>query len=186
MDASLGSLHRLIWIALMAALMTIGAYAHFPLGPVPISLQVLFVLLSGFILGPLGSLAAVGLYILAGCIGLPVFYGGTSGLGHLLGPTGGYIMGFAGAALITGLGARRLAAGGVPWVSGLLLALLAYLPIYAFGLLWLKTSLGISWFHALLTGMLPFLPSDVLQIAGSVAAARFLWRNQLVPSYAAG
>jgi biotin transport system substrate-specific component len=184
MDITLGRLHRLVWIALMAALITIGAYAHFPIGPVPISLQVLFVLLAGFLLGPLAGPAAVCLYIAAGIIGLPVFYGGTSGLGHVLGPTGGYLAGFVAAAAVTGLAGRFFQGRSSGWLGGILAATLAYLPIYGLGLLWLKVSLDIDWAKVLLTGMVPFLPSDCLQIVGSVAAGRFLRKNQLVPDHA--
>ena len=179
--SDLHSLHRLVWISLIAALIVIGAYAHFPLGPVPMSLQCLFVLLAGFILGPVGGLLAVGLYVVSGLAGLPVFHGGHSGLGHLLGPTGGYILGFLFVPLITGLGRRAAQAGRLGWLRGLGLAVLGYLPIYIFGLSWLKTSLDIAWLHAAGVGMLPFLPSDVLQILGSVAVLRGLSRQELLP-----
>jgi biotin transport system substrate-specific component len=177
----LQSLHRLVWISLVAALLVIGAYAHFPLGPVPISLQCLFVLLAGFLLGPIGGLLAVGLYVAAGLVGLPVFHGGHSGLGHLLGPTGGYILGFLCVPLITGLGRRAAQSGELGWLRGLGLAVLGYLPIYLFGLTWLKASLDVAWLHAAGVGMLPFLPSDALQILGSVAVARGLSRQNLLP-----
>lgn len=179
-DRSLSQLHALVWIALMAALIVVGAYVHFPLGPVPISMQVCFVLLAGFVLGPLGGLLAVLLYTLAGLVGLPVFYGGTSGLAHLLGPTGGYIMGFVLTPLICSQW-RRTGQGAMPWALGLFFGLLGYVPIYALGLTWLKTTLSISWAKAASVGMLPFLPSDALQVAASVFAARALIRQGLLP-----
>ncbi|MFW6054328.1 MAG: biotin transporter BioY [Thermodesulfobacteriota bacterium] len=178
---SLFKLHRLVWTGLLAALITVGAYAHFPVGPVPISLQVCFVLLAGFVLGPVRGFSAAALYILAGLAGLPVFSGGTSGIGHVLGPTGGYLMGFLAAPVITGAGLRLVRRRVLPLGWGVLLAVLGYVPIYGLGLTWLKTSLAISWGKAFWVGMLPFLPSDLLQVAISVAAARYLFSHDLTP-----
>lgn len=173
----LASLHRLVWIAMCAALIAMGAYAHFPLGPVPISLQVLFVLLAGFILGPIAGSSAVALYLLAGLVGLPVFAGGTSGLGHILGPTGGYLLGFLLTPLVTGQAGRLARSGHLGWVWAIALAALGYVPIYGIGIPWLKASMDIDWSKAFMTGMFPFLVSDCLQIAASGAAARFFLRR---------
>ena len=178
---SLQHLHRLVWSGLLAALMAVGAYIHFPLGPVPVSLQVCFVLLAGFVLGPLWGFASVALYVLAGMIGLPVFSGGTSGIGHVLGPTGGYLLGFLAAPLLTGLWFRLSPGVGPPWGVGALLAVLGYIPIYGLGLWGLKAALDMTWGKVVWVGMLPFLPSDVLQVAVSVAVARYLHRHHLVP-----
>ncbi len=178
---SLFNLHCLVWTGLLAALISVGAYVHFPLGPVPISLQVCFVLLSGFVLGPLWGFAAAALYVLAGLAGLPVFAGGTSGIGHILGPTGGYLLGFLLAPVITGGGFWLLRRKVVSWGLGVLFAVLGYVPIYGLGLTWLKTTLAISWTKAFWVGMIPFLPSDVLQVIISVAAARYLSKQELLP-----
>ena len=177
LSSSFASLHRLVWTALLAALIAVGAFVHFPLGPVPISLQVLFVLLAGFLLGPLAGASAMGLYLLAGLAGLPVFAGGTSGLGHVLGPTGGYLLGFLLTPLVTGQAKRLGRNGDLAWGFALGLAVLGYVPIYGIGIPWLKASLGIDWGKALATGMLPFLVSDCLQIAASAATARFFHRR---------
>lgn len=176
-SSSLESLHRLVWIALIAALVAMGAFAHFPLGPVPISLQVLFVLLAGFILGPIAGASAVGLYLLAGLVGLPVFAGGTSGLGHILGPTGGYLLGFLLTPMVTGQAWRLTRSGHLGWGWAITLAALGYVPIYGIGIPWLKASMDIGWSKAFMTGMFPFLISDCLQIAASGAAARFFLRR---------
>jgi len=180
-EASLNTIHRLVWISLLAALITIGAYVHFPLGPIPVSLQPCFVLLAGFILGPIGGFLAVCLYILAGVIGLPIFYGGSSGLGHILGPTGGYILGFLFSPLITGLWVLGNKDRIVSWSWGLVLAISGYFPIYGLGLSWLKWTLNITWAKAIVTGFLPFLLSDLLQIVLAVSGARFLRRQGLFP-----
>ncbi|MDZ7759405.1 MAG: biotin transporter BioY [Desulfovermiculus sp.] len=180
-EGSLIQTHNMVWISLFAALMVVGSYAHFPLGPVPISLQVLFVLMAGFVLGLKGGSLAVGLYILAGLVGLPVFYGGHGGLGHVLGPTGGYLVGFIPAVVITGWGGQKIRKQPLPWTAGVGIALGAYLAIYAVGLTWLRQILDIGWAKAATIGMFPFLPSDVLQIIICISAVRYMQKHGLVP-----
>ncbi len=174
-------LHRLVWCALLASLIAVGSYLHFPLGPVPISLQVCFVLLSGFVLGPGWGFAAVAMYVLAGLAGLPVYSGGSSGIGHILGPTGGYLLGFLAAPLITGLWSRWMRKTRRPWGFGVLACVAGYTPIYGLGLAWLRMSLDLSWGQAIGVGLLPFLPSDGLQILVAVSAAKYLHHQQLTP-----
>ena len=178
---SLYTLHRLVWTALLAALIAVGSYLHLSIGPVPISFQTLFVLLSGFILGMSGGIISVVLYILAGILGLPVFAGGTAGLGHLLGPTGGYILGFLGAAFITGLSKYFSRSSLTSWTRGLFSALLGLIPIYALGLPWLKLTLDLNWIKALSIGLLPFLPGAVLKVLLCVLILRFLQKYDLTP-----
>ena len=90
------------YAALLAALTAVGAYIAIPIGPVPIVLQNLFVYLMGLLLGLRWGLAGIGVYLLAGAVGLPVFSGGRGGLGHLIGPTGGYLVGFVPAVAVVG------------------------------------------------------------------------------------
>ena len=94
----------MVFAALFAALTGSVAWFNIPLPftPVPITLQTLMVLLSGTILGAeLGGLAMI-IYLLLGAIGLPVFAGGSSGFGALLGPTGGYLLSYPIAAFVIG------------------------------------------------------------------------------------
>ncbi len=78
-----------------------------PLSPVPVTGQTLAVLLAGAMLGRLFGPLAVALYLLAGCVGLPVFADGAAGLEHLTGPTGGYLVGFVVGAWLAGWAANR-------------------------------------------------------------------------------
>src|SRR5215217_6858047 len=92
-------------IAVFAALVAGSALiAAIPVGGlgVPITLQTLAVMLTGLVLGPGRAFAAVGLYVLLGLAGLPIFSGGRSGLGILAGPSAGYILAFPIAALVVG------------------------------------------------------------------------------------
>lgn len=163
------SLRMMVYAALMAALIAVGAFIAIPVGPVPIVLQNLFVLLAAVLLGPKWAAVAVGVYLLAGACGLPVFAGGTGGLGRLVGPTGGYLVGFLAAAVVTGLLARwarrRTALEVLAMAVG---ALAIYLP----GVLWLQWTAGITPTQALAVGFYPFLPGDALKIAAAVPIVR--------------
>jgi len=155
----------------MAALISIGAYLQIPLpvGPVPLVLQNLFVLLAGLLLGSRWGLTSVGIYLLVGAIGLPVFVGGKGGLAHFLGPTGGYLLGFAACAMITGFLAESLPNRSF---RDVLAVILGSLMIYLLGVPWLKLVTGMSWEKAVMVGMLPFLPGDALKAAAAVLLAR--------------
>jgi len=88
--------------ALGAAVTAAGARITVPWWPVPATAQVFFVLLCGAALGPRWGAAAQAQYVAAGALGLPIFAGGRGGPAVLLGPTGGYIVGFVAAAYVTG------------------------------------------------------------------------------------
>jgi biotin transport system substrate-specific component len=159
-------------VALMAALTAVGAYVTVPLGPVPFTLQPLFVMLAGLLLGwRLAGLSMI-VYLVVGLIA-PVYHGGTSGVGTLLGPTGGYLWGFVLGAMLSGVLARRLAKRGV-W--GFFAAAAAGLvPVYGLGALWLAWQLHTTRFHVVLWGgVLQFLPLDVVKAFLAAAVCRAL------------
>ncbi len=95
-------LRMMVYASLLAALTAAGAYLAIPIGPVPIVLQNLFILLAGLLLGSRWGLASVSVYLLTGALGLPVFAGGLGGIGRLVGPTGGYLVGFLPAVFVIG------------------------------------------------------------------------------------
>ncbi|NSW87104.1 MAG: biotin transporter BioY, partial [Syntrophobacteraceae bacterium] len=72
-------LQKIVYASLMAALIAVGAYIHVPIGPVPIVLQNLFVLLAALLFGPRWALASMGIYLFVGAMGIPVFSGGRGG-----------------------------------------------------------------------------------------------------------
>lgn len=133
-----------------------------PFTPVPINMALVGVLLGSAIMGrkgsPRGGAASVGIYLLMGAIGIPVFSGGTAGLGVLTGPTGGFLIGYLATALFVGyLGNRKSLA-----VSALM-NMLGILCCYAFGLIWFMQLTGSSLMAGISACMLPFLPGDVLK-----------------------
>jgi biotin transport system substrate-specific component len=147
-----------------------------PFSPVPVSLQLFGVFLAGLVLGPAWGGFAIALYLLVGVVGAPVFSNGGAGLGYLLGPTGGYLVGFLlaavliGAVVHSGMEPRSLEAVSLPTVAvGLVLGLGA---IYAFGVPWLAFTAGYGIEKAATVGMLLFLPGDALKVAATALLVR--------------
>jgi biotin transport system substrate-specific component len=162
-------LQQMVYASLFAALTAVGAYIYIPIGPVPIVLQNLFVLLAGLLLGSRWGFTSIGIYLLVGAIGIPVFAGGKGGIAHFLGPTGGYLIGFAISALITGFIAER---SNGRTATDILAVVIGSLVTYAFGAPWLKVVTGMTWAKALMVGMVPFLPGDALKASAAVVLAR--------------
>lgn len=92
----------MVLIAIFAALIAACSYIQIPLGPVPFTLQTFAVFTTAGLLGTKRGTIAVVIYILLGCIGIPVF-AGSGGPGIIVGPTGGYITGFIFTVIIIGL-----------------------------------------------------------------------------------
>lgn len=180
-ESPLADIHRLVWTSLMAALIAVGAMTVIPVGPVPVTLQTLFVLLAGFALGPRSGTYAMLLYIAAGALGLPVFAGGKSGIAVLFGPTGGYLAGFVVMAWCAGMGGRRREGGRMTVVVAASWALAGLAAAYGLGALRLMSVLDIGMGRAVAVGVLPFMPGDLLKIVAAVAAWRYLRDRRLLP-----
>jgi biotin transport system substrate-specific component len=136
-----------------------------PFTPVPLTMQPFAVLLVGALLGSRRGALAMLAYLAEGAAGLPVFAGGAAGIGRILGPTGGYLMGFVPAAFVTGSLAER------GWDRRFLTTwaamALGSACIFAFGLAWLARFTGPS--RVLELGLYPFVVGDVLkQILGAL------------------
>jgi len=132
-----------------------------PFSPVPVTGQTFAVLMIGALLGARRGCLTVLAYIIEGAGGLPVFALGRGGFAVLLGPTGGYLVGFVAAAYITGLLAER---GWDRRAGTTVLAMIfGNAAIYAFGLLWLCCLMGVRW-SVLIAGLYPFVVGDLLKI----------------------
>jgi biotin transport system substrate-specific component len=150
------------YASMMGALTAIGAYIIIPLPPVPVTLQTLFVCLAGALLGGyLGALSQV-VYILLGIIGLPVFAGGRAGFGVLIGPTGGYLIGFVVGALIIGKLTSLRREPGLLWLMGAMAAGIS--SVYTLGILQLMLVAKLTFVQAIWVGLLPPLPGDMIKI----------------------
>lgn len=164
-------LRMTVYASLMSALIAAGAFIAIPVGPVPIVLQNFFVLLSGLLLGGRWGLASVGVYLTAGALGLPVFAGGTGGIGRIAGPTGGYLIGYLPAVYLTG---RISEAAGNRKGYDLLALAAGVAVIYACGVPWLKMVTGMSGDKALMIGLYPFIAGDLLKVAAAIPVAGVL------------
>ena len=162
-------LRMTVYASLLAALTAAGAYLIIPIGPVPISLQTLFIYLTGLLLGSRWGAASVAVYLLAGACGLPVFAGGTGGIGRLAGPTGGYLFGYLAAVFVIGLITEK---ANRHWIIDVVAMTVGTLIIYAAGVVWLKIVTGMTFSKAVTVGMLPFLVGDSLKILAAVPVAR--------------
>ncbi len=178
-DAVLGQRSARSWVrdavlvVLFSGFVALTAQIKIPVGAVPFTLQTLGVLLTGAVLGSRRGALTLGVYAVEGAIGLPVFAGGAFGVPYMLGPTGGYLIGFIAAAWLVGALAER------GWDRRLPLAALAMvlgnLVIYAFGVAWLAVVLG-SLSKAIMGGVVPFLLGDLAKIALAAVVLPGAWR----------
>ena len=179
MDSS-NQLRMMVYASLFAALTAVGAFLAIPIGPVPIVLQNMFVYLAGLLLGGRWGLASVGVYLLAGACGLPVFAGGLGGIGRFIGPTGGYLIGYLPTVFLIGKMSQK---ANPRVVSDVLAMICGTLVLYACGVSWLKIVTGMPPAKALALGMVPFLIGDALKIAAAAAIAKALRPVVRVPGY---
>ena len=174
-EDAVGNVARAVLFAAATAATAPVDLVH-PLAPnVPITLQTLWVYLSGIVLGPLWAGFAFVLYILAGVIGLPVFAGANAGLGVLLGPTGGFLVGFPLAAVTIGLVAHGIFLGPIDEVPipRLVAALVAGgVVIYACGAVGFSLVQAINIGSAVSAVVIPFLPVAAVKMIAVVAIVR--------------
>ncbi len=143
-----------------------------PISPVPLTAQTFAVLLVGAVLGSRLAVAAVGLYLLEGLAGLPVFAAGGAGPAWLAGPTGGYLLGFLPAAWITGALAER---GWDRRVTTTLAAMaLGDAALLGCGMVWLGVLAGPR--AALWAGCVPFLPGEAIKVVLAACLLPAAWR----------
>ena len=152
----------MVMISLMAAVICIlGPLSlAIPISPVPISLTNLAVYFTIYVLGTKKGTISYLIYLLIGLIGIPVFSGFTGGPAKLLGPTGGYLIGFIFMALLSGLCIEHTENRNVHFIGMLLGTAVCYL----FGTVWLARLAGMSFGAALTAGVIPFIPGDLTKI----------------------
>jgi biotin transport system substrate-specific component len=165
---------RLVSLAVVFSLLTaLAAQIVIPIGPVPITGQTFAVLLTGALLGSrLGAMAMI-IYLVEGAVGLPFFYGGHGGIGHILGPTGGYLVAFPAAAFITGAFAEN------GWDKRFLTAVAAMavgsIVILLAGWLWFSVLMQTAALAAFKVSVLPHLPGDIIKILLAAAVLPTGW-----------
>ena len=158
----------MIYIALMAVVIALCSFLCVP-AAVPFTMQTFAVFCALLLLGGKRGTLAVALYLLLGIVGLPAFSGFKAGLGALLGPTGGYLLGFLLTALLYWLGEGK--------VKDLLLLAAGNLLCYLFGTLWFvlvyangERSIGFG--AALMLCVVPYLVPDAIKLLLAFVLAR--------------
>jgi biotin transporter BioY len=163
-----------IFLVLLGSWFTgILAQIEIPLQPVPITGQTFAVLLVGALLGSKRGFASMLAYIFQGAIGLPFFAGGASEMAILTGATLGYLIGFVGAAYVTGLLAERGLERSVK--TSLIPFLVGTVIIYVFGVAWLAIFLN-SFSQAIQFGLLPFLVGDAIKLIAAAVVLPVAWK----------
>lgn len=164
MTQSSSKVKQMAFTSLMTAIICVLAPISLtlPTSPIPISLGNMVICFAVTILGMKRGTLSVLLYILLGLAGLPVFSNFTGGIGKLLGPTGGYIIGYLFLALIFGFFVDHFKNRPATNALG---ALIGMLILYLFGTLWLALQLDLSFTASLWAGVIPYIPADIIKTA---------------------
>jgi biotin transport system substrate-specific component len=169
---------KLVQAALLAALTAVGAFLRFPLGALSFTMQDMFTVMAGVLLGWKWGMASQAAYVALGLIGLPIFTQG-GGLGYVFQPSFGFLLGLIPAAALTGALAgekgdpRRV----VPaCIAGLAMMYLIGVP-YMGMILNVYMGKGLSVWTIVKTGLLVYLPGDALKVAVVTGVAPALCRN---------
>ncbi|WP_167956481.1 biotin transporter BioY [Anaerosporobacter faecicola] len=153
--------------ALFAALLAVCSQIQIPLPMVPINLALFGAYLAGALLGPKHGTISVFIYVLLGASGVPVFAGFTGGFRCVIGPTGGYIIGYIIAAFAVGFLTKKL---GYTWWKLSLSMIIGMMLCYIVGTIWFMNVMKFSLSTSLVYCVYPFLPGDAIKIL----AATFL------------
>ncbi|SDX40839.1 biotin transporter BioY [Roseicitreum antarcticum] len=166
---------KIMMVLFGTLLLAVSAKINVPMFPVPMTLQTLTISLIGLTYG--SRLAGVTLlaYLAQGAMGLPVFAGIGAGLPYMMGPTGGFLVGFVGMAWLTGyLVERGLDRGFVRlFIAAFVPALLLFVP----GVAWLWAVAPLTLENALMAGALPFVPGAVVKAAVAALIVTGAWQS---------
>jgi biotin transport system substrate-specific component len=161
--------------AVFAAVIAVSSWVSvpIPISPVPLTLQTLAVLVAGGLLGRFWGPVSVGVYLLIGVAGVPVFAAGEAGISVLIGFKGGYLVGFVAAAFVMGAAGDLVRSRGLGRRESIgilgVAAFVASVVIYAFGVPWLAAVTGMGFWAAVSAGALPYLLLDAVKAAAAVA-----------------
>lgn len=153
-------------VGIFAALTAIGAFISIPVGPVPISLQTFFVLLSGIILGSRKAMLSQVVYVMLGLIGLPIFAGFSGGFQTVFKPSFGFIIGFIIAAYVVGKIAEKKSNSikymCIAVLAGTIIMYIIGLP-YMYYILNIILSKNLNVIQIMKLGMFMFIPGDTIK-----------------------
>ncbi len=158
----------LVYVSVLAAILCVFSPWAIPIGPVPVSLATFAVYFAAASTGWKRGTAAVTLFLLIGGLGLPVFSGFQGGLHKLIGPTGGYLIGYIPCAFLTGFIADRLEKHRWAYPLGMIAGTAV---LYLMGTAWFVYISGNGWLASLSICVIPFLLGDAIKIIVATAAA---------------
>ncbi len=168
------SLREQVIAAIFAGIIAAFSQIIIPLGVVPLSLQTFIVGLTVTLLGRKTGTWAIIIYLLLGLIGLPVYAGAGSGIGSVLGPTGGYLVGFIFTGLILG---TLLKKGPTTYVWVITANLIGFIVTLFFGSIWLKYAADLTWSAAIAGGFISFLIPEIIKAIASGTLGVLLLRR---------
>ncbi|SMO59125.1 biotin transporter BioY [Melghirimyces algeriensis] len=163
--------------AVFAALLAVSGQIAIPLPPVPITLQTLVVMLAGSVLGARLGATSVLVFIVLAAFGVPVLSGGKSGIAALAGPTAGYIWSWPVAAYLIGWMTERTIPELRFWKLTVYHVLWGIVFVYFCGGIWLMYAVGLDWYAALIGGVAPFVPGDLVKALVASSVALRLYRS---------
>lgn len=169
-------LRMMIVTALFAAIIGVLAQITIPLPLVPITGQTLAIGLAATILGARYGTLSVVLYLIIGSAGVPVFAEFSGGISKLVGPTGGYLVGFLPSAFLIGLFMEKTSFN---FKNAMIANTIGMLVTLAFGTAWLKIAADLSWSAAMAGGFTPFIVVGLIK-AGLASWVGVLVRNRLI------
>jgi biotin transport system substrate-specific component len=152
---------HLALIGVMSAVICVLGPLSLPIGIVPISLTNLAIYFAVYILGGKKGTLSYIVYLFIGLVGLPVFSGFSGGFPKLAGPTGGYLIGFAFMAFISGIFIDKFSDKIYICFLGMVIGTIV---TYIFGTAWLAYVAHMTFNKALAVGVLPFIPGDIIKI----------------------
>ncbi len=155
----------MVYSGIFAALMGVCAWIHIPVPGGSFTLQLLAVFLALTVLGGKWGTVSILTYLLLGCVGLPVFSGFQSGFGVLMGPTGGFLLGFLAIGLVYWL---------FPGTPGLVLG---WFLCYGLGCWWYRRLYQVGWQAAFFACVVPYLVPDGLKLALALSLGKKLKRQ---------
>lgn len=159
-------IRNVVFVALFASLISVFGFISIPIPgtPIPIVLQNMLVVLTALILGAGRGSLSVGLFLLLGLIGLPVFSGGGGGLARFLGPTGGFLYGYLVAAIVSGSIARFPQGDKKTSLVRLYIAsFLGFIFLYVPGVIHFMIVLNKTFSQTMALAVLPYLPLDAVK-----------------------
>lgn len=161
-------------VALMAAVLCVLAPFSIPIGPVPVSLATFGLYVAVIVLGTKKATVVCLMYLLIGFVGLPVFSGFSGGPVKLLGPTGGYLLGYLLLTVVAGYFVDKFPGKRGMCALGLVFGTAA---CYMVGTVWMAVQMELTFGTALLVGVIPFLIGDVVKIAIAVWIGNAIYRQ---------